>query len=194
MRLSYFGLFRWRHSPNPSAPTFRPSVESLEERAVPAFVPTPHLVLPPAHHAAGHALALAGKVSGTWSDQMRPPDWGNTESLSGAGAVGPLGIVQLSGTLSTPGFILRGYTSGTVVLSNARGSLTVQLKSASPQPGFTAPAAVLHYRIMGGTGAYAGDSGSGVAHLQQTGQILEPGLPAGGPQRVIPRRFTLTFG
>ncbi len=205
---SYFDLFRRRRVANRAAPAFRPRVEPLEERAVPAFVPIHHPVAPHVHHAARTpvhraaatpatpAIALAGQVSGVWSQQMTPPDTGTSQSLSGAGSVTPLGVVQASGTLHTPGFIISGYTTGTLVLVGAQGSVTLQLKGASPQPGFSPPANVLNYTIVGGTGAYAGDTGSGVAHLQET-TAPQPQPGSTGtllPQVVASGTFTLTFG
>lgn len=207
MRLSCLDLFRRRQVSNRAAPTFRPRVEWLEERAVPAFVPIHHPVVPihhpaptPVHRAAASpaapAIALVGQVSGVWSDQMTPPDTGTSQSLSGAGSVTPLGVVQASGTLQTPGFIISGYTTGTIVLVGAQGSVTLQLKGAAPQPGFSPPASVLNYTIVSGTGAYAGDTGSGVAHLQET-TAPQPQPGSTGtllPQSVASGTFTLTFG
>jgi hypothetical protein len=75
--------------------------------------------------------------------------------------------VQISGTLHTPGFILQGHTTGTLVLSSAQGSITLQLVGP-PQPGFSPPPSTLQYTITGGTGAYAGAAGQGTVTLQET--------------------------
>ena len=58
MRLSCFGILRPRHTSAAAAPTFRPAVESLEGREVPALIRSTSLLRsalvshPPASHPA----------------------------------------------------------------------------------------------------------------------------------------------
>jgi hypothetical protein len=110
---------------------------------------------------------LLGPVSGVWSRVPLVPDVGQLQRLSGGGVVSPLGTVTAHATLTMPGFILVGQATGTVTLSNANGSVTIQLTGPA-QPGFSAPPAAFSYKITGGTGAYAGESGQGTASFQET--------------------------
>jgi hypothetical protein len=133
--------------------------------------------------------ALLGRVSGTW--QQLPtarPDAGQDLGFFGEGAVSILGAVRASGVLHLPGFIVSGYAQGTFQLANDQGSVTVQLVSAAPLPGFTGPPGTLDYTfqftIVDSTGAYAGVQGTGQAFLHLT--------PAQGPDS--PGTFILTFG
>ncbi|HZL33904.1 MAG TPA: hypothetical protein VFC78_01260 [Tepidisphaeraceae bacterium] len=104
--------------------------------------------------------SLAGTIAGTYRSTVGNPDVGKTYSFSGSGTAGDLGGVSLKGSVHLPGFILHGRASGTLTLRNARGSLTVRLLGPV-EAGFGAFPSTLSYVIIGGTGAYAGDTGSG---------------------------------
>jgi hypothetical protein len=162
-------------------PTFRPQVEALEGRAVPA---------------AGAAQPLAGGVSGTWTTEMTIPDTGGARRLTGFGTVVPLGDVAATGTVRTPGFIARGHTTVTVTLQDAAGSVTVRLVSVATQPGFGPPAALYKYTITGATGAFAGLAGHGTATLREVEAAGPPTAPPGGaaPLVIVGPLFTLHFG
>jgi hypothetical protein len=175
---------------------FRPHLEQLEGRIVPVAVlgsapanlgmleyssrsPAP-LALEQQHH---QDPAFDGNATGTWTvAQPIAADVGTTQTLAGSGTIAILGAVQGSGTLHTPGFIVRGYTTGTMVFSNAQGSITLSLIGQQPQPGFSPPPSAFNYSITGGKGAYAGASGSGVATLTET-----------PPGQSVPGQFTMTF-
>jgi hypothetical protein len=170
--------------------SFRPELELLEGRAMlsAGSVLSPPLLTVTALLAQQspqqHYLALVGEIKGTWTRIRTLPDVGQSQSLMGSGRVRPLGEVQAEGTLHAPGFIREGHTTGTLTLTNSRGSITLQLVSRQPQPGFSPPARSYDYTITGGTGAYAGATGSGRATLQESPDgtftlMLRPGRPAG---------------
>jgi hypothetical protein len=144
--------------------------------------------------AAAQMLALSGQVSGTW--QIAPtvgPFAGEVQILRGGGVVSPLGTVQMTGVLNVLGPIGQGETLGTVTLSNAAGSVTLRFVGP-PQQGLGALPANFHYTITGGTGQYAGASGSGaVAFAEHQGS--RPVCPPGAlcPQPVGANTFTMTF-
>src|SRR5262249_6256282 len=151
----------------------------LEDRMTPStacdLIPLPGLTPPPADcvvapgaPANADQSGLDGQVVGTYRTEVTNPDVGATQTLVGVGVFEQLGEVQVSGTLHTPGFIREGRTPGTLQLSNEFGTVTVQLVGQQPQPGFTPPPDAFDYTIVGGTGAYAGISGQGVATLQET--------------------------
>jgi hypothetical protein len=163
------------------------AIAPLESRVVPshAHVPAAHVM----HHVQGAltpapaALALEGTVQGVQTPVRGQP---GTLFLKGAGHVAPLGAVSETGTLT----IRSGeptFYKGTVTLTGALGSVSVQIARIHPGPiGFGRPI-MLHYTITGGTGAYRGDSGSGaVAYNTGPSPIVNP---LGGQST-----FRLTFG
>lgn len=85
---------------------------------------------------------------------MGIPDIGKTYNLTGNGTVTPLGTVQLSGSLHTPGNIASGYATGTITLSNTNGSLVLQL-TGPLQTGFLPLPTSFSITIQNGTGQYA---------------------------------------
>jgi hypothetical protein len=126
------------------------------------------------------ALTLLGQVTGAWSTVPTTPKSGQVQKLSGSATVSPLGTFQASGTLSTPGRVLHGNTTATVVLSAAQGSITLQFTGPS-QPGLSPPPGTFSYTITGGTGTYAGHTGKGAASFKET--VSSAGVHS----------FTLTF-
>jgi hypothetical protein len=158
---------------------FRPSVERLDKRELPSATSvfawpgggawgalgTPGVEH--VHQQPHQQMALRGTVTGTWTSVPTNPDTGMTQQLDGAGQVKPLGAVIATGTLHMPGFIREGRTTGTMVLTNAQGSVTLQL-TGPPQPGFSPPPNTFTYKIVSGTGAYAGATGHGMATFSET--------------------------
>jgi hypothetical protein len=193
-----------RAGPAPRRPRKRAprllEVESLDERALPTpglgVTPpepgVPALVARHGHRAAHPHGVLRGRIQGTWVNRPTLPDTGSIQLLTGSGTVAPLGSATAQGNLHTPGFVLRGRTEGMLTLSGPRGSITVRLVGPE-QRGFSPPPSTFHYRIIGGTGRFAGASGSGTARFhEQSGPVCEPGLPC--DPLVHGGTFTLTFG
>jgi hypothetical protein len=181
---------------------WRPVVEALEDRTALSMAMglagQLSAVLPPGQHAAHQHLTLLGAVTGTWSRVPIVPDVGGEQNLNGAGTVQPLGAVQASGHLRTPGFVAHGRAEATFTLTAAGGSITVRLVGPL-QRGFSSPPAHFHYTIKGGTGKYAGASGSGKATFQETtAPVLDPCPPNAicATPLVLPvgMTFTLAFG
>ena len=100
------------------------------------------------------------------------------------GTISPLGTVSLTGFLVIPttGGMHR-QAHGTVTLSNAQGTVTVSLTGTVTivKGAFTFASGTLSYKIVGGTKAYHGATGTGPA-LFGPGPVFEPG------------RFLLDFG
>jgi hypothetical protein len=90
---------------------------------------------------------LAGAVSGFYFTTGLA-DVGTTFALSGSGAVSPLGSVTVKqGSFHSLGFIVTGQASGTMTLSNARGSVKIQL-TGPLQPGFAALPKTFTYKVV----------------------------------------------
>jgi hypothetical protein len=120
------------------------------------------------------------QLGGTWRTEPTLPDVGTIQNLQGTGVFAPLGSVRISGTLHTPGLILKGHTTGTLVLSNAQGSVTVQLVGPLQQS-FSPPPSTFEYTIIGGTGAYAGLTGHGTANFFETSGTIHTFLMTFAP-------------
>jgi hypothetical protein len=174
-----------------------PAVESLEGRRLlsVAGASLPNASALVASNASHQLLTLDGTIEGTWSRVSTNPDVGGAQALQGSGTLRHMGMVQASGTLHTPGFIARGHTTGSLILSNALGSVTLKLVGAMPQPGSSSPPASLRYTIVDGTGQYAKASGSGKASLQERPETGPPRGPIGtfSPDYMIAPSFTLTL-
>jgi hypothetical protein len=129
-----------------------------------------------AERAASHAIVLSGSVSGTERRVFSLPDTGAKWRWKGTGTVQPLGHASATGANHAVGFIRTGTPIGTMVLTGANGTLELaltyrQTRSFAPLPVHAT------YVITGGTGQYAGATGSG-AVLRH----LTPCSPAlGGP-------------
>jgi hypothetical protein len=106
---------------------------------------------------------LNGHFSGTFQAYSFP-DAGKTYYLSGQGYVRPLGATSLTGNVSSLGNILQGQAGGTVTLTNTDGSITIQL-TGPVQPGLSPLPRKFAYQVVGGTGTFAGATGTGTATL-----------------------------
>jgi hypothetical protein len=120
--------------------------------------------------------ALTGQGHGIFALGLPVTDIGGVYSLTGSGNLGRLGAVTITGTVSGVGNILHGRARGTLTLSNANGSVTLDLlgpvqSSFSPLPG------IFQYRIISATGQYVAlrDRGMIQLNLQPT-----PSVPSSG--------------
>lgn len=150
----------------------------------------------PPRGARGHAdtIRLVGQVAGTYTQLPSVPDAGGSYRLSGNGTVAPLGTVRAEGTLHTPGFIAHGTTTGDLTLSNPKGTLTLNL-TGPQQRGLSDAPTTLRFVVSGGTGAYLGKTGAGVAHLTMTPAKRPPSVPGQRtPHYMVAAQFTLRFG
>jgi hypothetical protein len=117
-----------------------------------------HVVHHQGDHLGHHQSALAHpsvviSLSGSVESQ---------EPLNGSGIVSPLGAVTSTGTLTAHGAEPVTYT-GTVTLVGRTGSVTASLFGRLFGPQYPGEPVNLTYTITGGTGAFAGASGSGRA-------------------------------
>jgi hypothetical protein len=162
---------------------FQPHLELLEGR-LPLSTVSTIPVYPNTTH-----LALDGQLNGIWSTLPSNPDVGKTQSLSGTGNTDPLGNVQLSGKLTSPGNIASGRTTGEFTLTDSQGSVTFRVVGAQPQPGMSGPVNKYYFAIEGGTGIYTHIWGGGIAMLQEL-PATQPNPPS---DLMLPPSFTLTL-
>ncbi len=156
---------------------FRPGTTGLEPRAMTSAVEVAVVALP--------TTQIAGRLSGRYQAGMdnRAADAPLRVNLTGNGPVPGQGRIRLSGSLDFGGFRVAGAPdiTGTVRLTNARGSVTLQLAGSGgfsqiPRNRFT-----LNATVVDATGVYAGLQGTGTA----TAQFARSTLRARTPQSPI---------
>jgi hypothetical protein len=166
-----------------SGPKKPPRVEELESRAVPStipFLPTGASGMLGAHAQGNHAPVLAGVLTGSYAPSPRVPDAGLHYNLHGTGMVSGMGHVSLSGWIQSTGYIAAGHARGELVLSNAHGTLTLQLEGTL-QPGFASLPTHFYFNVVKGTGAYAHELAGGTIDFHYAPRAVPMHLLPGQP-------------
>ncbi len=137
-----------------------------------------------------HQLSLNGTITGTFittigSSNSQPE---TITSFQGSGTISGLGQVTVKGVLET--LVSTSGQQTTVeqfTLATAQGSVTLQLTKTTPisgSPGATQSS----FSIISSTGAFAGDTGSGIADLKMLAELVPV-----SPPTVARGVFTLTL-
>jgi hypothetical protein len=118
--------------------------------------------------AAKTRLTLGGKEHGGFVAHRTSTSRDYTVAV--AGTLTPIGKAAVTGTLDVALVPTSGPPSGTLHLVTSKGSLTLKIPESVAIPyGLPAPTSkgevVDTYYIAGGTGAYKGDTGSGVVEF-----------------------------
>jgi hypothetical protein len=119
------------------------------------------------------AAALTGHGSGHYSYDPVVSGAGREYRLHGTAYLAGLGEVSVSGNLRGVGFIAKGHATGELTFTNKYGSLTVDLEGPL-QDAFSALPRHFSYKIVSGTGAYAGRTGEGSLTLVLTPSASGP--------------------
>ena len=160
-----------------------PQVELLEGRLALSGGGAAALAVP-------HRVALNGQVGGTFLLAPTIPDTGDSQAITAAGSVAPLGKVNASGLLTTPGFIARGRATGSITLSNTNGSVTIQL-TGPIQKGFSVLPRNFSFKIVSATGEYADATDRGRASITE---VEADGVsPTSGPHVIVGPIFGMTL-
>jgi len=151
----------------------RPQLESLEYKALlSGMAAAVHAGQQPAvavsTPTAGSTLSLSGTERGFFFAHQDAS--GKTYDMSAVGRVAPLGRTFATGNLHVTSGISSGPPNGTLHLATNIGTLTLQIpKSVMIPAGLPTPTSndeiVDTYTITNGTGAYKGDTGSGVVEF-----------------------------
>jgi hypothetical protein len=178
--------------------SFRPTALSpLEDRLALSHVGTaPAALVHHIHRSASltppsHVLGLNGTISGTFVTRIG--NAGNvtastTTTFTGSGMIKGIGDVKVSGTLSrtvTPTgqpIVFESFT-----ITTATGSVTLQLTNPVSKPS-NPPTLESKFSIVKATGAFQGDTGTGVADLQLFTEAINTVPPV-----VAKGNFTLTL-
>jgi hypothetical protein len=177
----------------------RPQLESLESMTLLSGVAA--AALRHNHHAEvvvinngptnpnpGTAITLKGTERGLYSAGQQIPDTGKQYTLFALGRVTPLGSTFTTGSFHAPGFITTGTVDGSLTVRALRGTLTLHLTGTAP--GSSSGPFDLTYAITQGSGAFAGNSGTGTVDI-----TVNPfGSASAQPGRSEVGRVTLVFG
>ncbi len=109
---------------------------------------------------------LRGTGLGDYTEQLSP-NGGPQFDLAGSASLAALGGVTVAGSVSPVGLVTRGHATGTLTLSNANGSVTIDLEGPV-QPAFSPLPRVFHYQVVSGTGDYLGLAAEGTLSLKLT--------------------------
>ncbi|WP_406694727.1 hypothetical protein V5E97_27110 [Singulisphaera sp. Ch08] len=169
---------------------FRPTANSLESRITMSATTVRPLVQPEVTSLAieNRATATSGTLTGRYlaTDQdNRAADAPLEVNLNGAGKIQGLGRSTYTGTLNFGGFRLPNQPDiqGTVKISNAKGSITIQLSGSGGHSQIPNARFALNASIVSGTGAYTNLRGIGTANAlfgKNTARSITPPSPIGG--------------
>jgi hypothetical protein len=148
-----------------SSPRCRLQLLELCERSLPSAVaPLPTPLAAPAAQVASHPLHGTG--TGTYHGPAVTIDAGTSFTLSGTADLGSLGKFTVTGGVEGVGLIAAGRATGDLVLSDARGTITLKLHGPV-QAAFSQPPEELVYTVTGGTGAFQHLGGYGAVGLRR---------------------------
>ena len=161
----------------------RPRVESLESMTLLSGVSAAvrgaiAALLAPVAPTSGHEIDLTGTAKGTYHVHIINPDTGKDFIFFGSGQVAPLGHVELTGHIHSPGFIANGHSTGLLVVSDPKGSVTLAV-TGPEQNGFTPVPDTFTFQITSASGKFKGDTGTGFIVLELDPAHTPPTPPAG---------------
>ncbi|AGA27866.1 hypothetical protein [Singulisphaera acidiphila] len=169
---------------------FRPAANSLESRITMSATTVRPLVQNEVTSLAttNRITATSGTLSGRYlaTDQdNRAADAPLQVNLDGSGKIQGLGRSTMTGVLNFGGFGLPNQPDlvGTVKISNAKGSITVQLSGSGGHSQIPNGRFALKASIVSGTGAYTNLRGIGTANAlfgKNTARSITTPSPIGG--------------
>ena len=110
-----------------------------------------------------HAISIKGTLTGAYTSSLSNPD-ARSYDFTGAGTAGAMGAVDISGSISPPGFIRTGQAHGELTLTTATGTVTFDVTGHAQNGGGPLPEKFA-YVITGGTGAFANTKGKGTVSV-----------------------------
>jgi hypothetical protein len=139
-----------------------PAVPMTASTAVHAMLQTTAGVLTP--------FPTPFNVSGTFAHPIGPignPDSGPKYTFKGTGKTKTLGVFTLKGTIQLPGFIAVARATGTLIITTAKGTITLSLLGPKQAPGSLPKS--FSYSIVKGTGSYVHSKGKGTILASASG-------------------------
>ncbi len=146
----------------------RPQLESLESMTLLSGMAAMMPIHAEVSTTTGTALTLTGTEKGVFLAHTTKT--AKNYAIDTAGTLSPIGRAAITGSLQVARGISSGPPSGTLHLITAKGTLTLQIPQSVALPGGLPTATgtneiVDTYVITKGTGAYKGDTGSGVVEF-----------------------------
>jgi hypothetical protein len=122
---------------------------------------------------------LRGTGTGTYHGPQVTIDAGASFNVSGTAHLAGLGTFRMTGSVEGVGMVEFGRASGELVLSNAHGTITIELHGAV-QPAFSQVPSVLVYSVTKGTGDFRHLTGYGSVAIHRTPAPVAFGQPPVG--------------
>jgi hypothetical protein len=104
-------------------------------------------------------ISLKGTLTGDYTTPLGNPD-ARSYNFTGTGSAGDMGTVDLTGTITPPGFIKSAPATGELTLTAPGGTITLEL-TGKPQNGGTPVPQKMKYVAGSGTGTFANSGGKG---------------------------------
>jgi hypothetical protein len=122
---------------------------------------------------------LRGTGTGTYHGPQVTIDAGASFNLSGTVKLAGLGSFRVTGSVEGVGMIRFGRATGEMILSNAHGTIAIELHGVV-QPAFSQVPPVLVYSVTKGTGDFRHLTGYGSVAIQRTPAPVAIGRPPVG--------------
>jgi hypothetical protein len=143
--------------------------------------PVPPITVVSGHH------PLHGEGSASFVESTVHSVMGNQFTLTGSSLeLRGLGKFTLSGSIYTDPATVSGDTTGQLILTNSKGTITVSLTGV-PETGASLPPTKFTYTVTGGTGSYQKVSGSGKVQASYSLAPVAYGQPEQG---IVQLKFT----
>ena len=104
-------------------------------------------------------ISLKGTLTGSYTTPLGNPD-ARSYDFTGTGTAGDMGTVDLTGSITPPGFIKTAPATGELTLTAPGGTITLEL-TGKPQNGGSPVPQKMKYVAGSGTGTFATAGGKG---------------------------------
>jgi hypothetical protein len=111
-----------------------------------------------------HLVKIGGTFTGSYTNPLGNPDIPRRYHFTSSGTAGAMGSVDLTGSIAPPGFIRGSSSTGQITLTNANGSITIDVTGKLQTGGGPLPRK-LTYTISDSTGNYVSAIGKGSVSL-----------------------------
>ena len=149
------------------------------------------------------AAPRLGTIAGTYTTGNSLPDTGSTYQLSGSGLFHKLGVLSVTGSVSTPGFIRSNRVTGTITIAGAGENDRLTLSIVSNQnPATHTGGSLFYFKTQSASGKFKNLVSTGKLHLtlgagtassvvQAASEEPLPVLVIGGPASTTTGQFSM---
>jgi hypothetical protein len=114
--------------------------------------------------AAAFPTAVNLSFHGVYAYVRSNPDLGTTYFFLATTNVPGVGLMGVTGSITTPGFVATGHATGTLTILSAKGSIAMSVTGPA-QPGFSPLPSQLGFTVTSATGFFRFVHGSGTVTI-----------------------------